>query len=93
MMLGDMLARLGSDGEATDAILGLGDLPLLAAAKERAQAEGVDLASYVRSAVQCYAAHASDEEWITLMGLIGRTADPGVVCLKRALESAVRSGP
>lgn len=90
MMLGDILSRLSDEGAAAEIILGAGDLSLLAAMRERAEAEGLDLATYARSAVQRYAAEASDEEWITLMGLIGRSNDPGLTCLKRAFETTAR---
>ncbi len=92
MMLGDVLGRLNDEGEATEVILGLGDLRLLASMRQRAEAEGLDLAAYVRGAVQRYAAEASDEEWTTLMGVIGCAADPGLACVKRALENALRVG-
>ena len=92
MMLGDMLRRLNDDSEATEIILGVGDLPLMVAAQQRAKAEGLELVAFLREAVQRYAAEASDEEWITLMGTIGRAADPGLACVKRALESALREG-
>jgi hypothetical protein len=38
--------------------------------------------------VSRYAAEASDEEWITLMGAMGRAPDPGAVYLARALVYA-----
>jgi len=38
--------------------------------------------------VQRYASEASEEEWLTLLGLISRTNDPATVCLQRALERA-----
>jgi hypothetical protein len=91
MMLGDILSRLTDDGQATEIILDAGDLPLLAAMRAHAEAAGLDLATFARSALQRYAAEASDEEWITLMGLIGRTSDPGQVCLKRAFNNALRA--
>jgi hypothetical protein len=90
MMLGDILARLNDEGEAAEIILGVGDLRLLAAMQSGAQSEGLDLAAYARAAVQRYAAEASDEEWITLMGLIGRAGDPGTACLRRAFENITR---
>jgi hypothetical protein len=94
MLLGDILSKLENDGEAAEVILGAGDLRLLATMKEQAEAEGVSLAAYTRAAVQRYVAAASDEEWITLMGQIGRTADPGGICLKRAFESVIaRAAP
>lgn len=92
MLLGDILSRLENDGEAAEVILGAGDLRLLTAMKEQAEAEGLSLAAYTRTAVQRYVAAASDEEWITLMGQIGRTADPGGICLKRAFESVIARG-
>ncbi len=91
MMLGDLLARLNDEDEAAEIILGVGDLRLLAAMRERAESEGFDLAAYARAAVQRYATEASDEEWITLMGLIGREGDPGMACLKRAFENVTRA--
>ena len=88
MLLGDILSRLENDGEAAEVILGAGDRRLLAAMRQQAEAEGLDLAVYAKAAVQHYAAEASDEEWLTMMGQIGRAADPGLACLKRAFETA-----
>jgi hypothetical protein len=89
-MLGDMLAGLDDDAQATELILGLDDLELLPAIRGQAEAEGIDLVSYAREAVQRYAAQASDEEWLTLMGLIGRADDPARACLRRAFAFALR---
>ena len=91
MMLGDVLAQLNDGGEAAEIILGVGDLRLLAAMRERAESEGLDLAAYARAAVQRYATEASDEEWITLIGLIGRAGDPGTACLKHVFENVTRA--
>ena len=91
MMLGDVLAQLNDGGEAAEIILGVGDLRLLAAMRERAESEGLDLAAYARAAVQRYATEESDEEWITLIGLIGRAGDPGMACLKRVFENVTRA--
>jgi hypothetical protein len=90
MTLGDVLAHLDDETAAAEAILRLGDLRLLSGARERAEAEGLALADFARAAVQRYAAAAPDEEWITLMGLLGRTDDPGATCLRRAFAFALR---
>jgi hypothetical protein len=90
MMLGDMLAGLDDDAQATELIPGLDDLQLLPAIRGHAATEGIDLASYAREAVQRYAAQASDEEWIALMGLIGRADDPARACLRRVFAFALR---
>ena len=84
------MSRLTDDGQATEIILDAGDLPMLAAMRARAAAAGLDLASFAKAALQRYVAEASDEEWITLIGLIGRTNDPGRVCLRRAFGNALR---
>jgi len=89
MMLGDMLAELDDAAAAAELMLGLDDLQLLAGVRAQAEADGVDLADYARAAVQRYATLASDEEWVTLMGLIGRSPDPARTCLRRALQFAV----
>ena len=90
MMLGDILARLDDEGAAAEIILGAGDLRLLAAMQALAEAEGLELAAFARAAVQRYAAEASDEEWVTMMGQIGRSGDPGLTCLRRAFEAIAR---
>jgi hypothetical protein len=89
-MLGDLLSRLTDEATALEAIAGAGDLKLLSEAQELAAAEGLDLGSYVTQAVQRYAHEASNEEWTTLIGLLNRTQDPGAICIKRALEHALR---
>ena len=89
MLLGDLLAELSDESAATDAILSVNDLPMLAAMRRQAAADGVDLPAYVAGTVRRYASEATDEEWITLMGLLNRAPDPGAVCLKRAFEHAL----
>jgi hypothetical protein len=87
-MLGDILASLTDETTALETILGAGDLALLAAVRERASAEDIGLAACVTQTVQRYAAQASDEEWVTLIGMLNRSRDPGTTCLKRAFEYA-----
>jgi hypothetical protein len=89
-MLGDILARLTDETVAVETILGTGDLALLAVAREHAAAEGLDLAACVVQTVQRYTNEASDEEWVTLMGLLNRSQDPSTTCLKRAFEHGMR---
>ncbi len=90
-MLGDLLASLTDETTATETILRSGNLQLLTAAREQAAAEGLDLAAYVVRSLQRYTDAASDEEWITLMGLLNRSPDPGMTCLQRAFAYALRS--
>jgi hypothetical protein len=92
MLLGDLIAGLTDDVFAEEAILDLTDLALLAEVRARAQADGLGLGTYAAAPVSRYAAEASDEEWITLIGAMGRAPDPGAVYLDRALAYAVRPG-
>ena len=85
MVLGDLLTRFENETVAEEALVALGDLALLAEIRRRAADQGQLLGPYAASAVRLYATHAPDEEWITLMGAMARAADPGAVCLKRAL--------
>jgi hypothetical protein len=87
-MLGDILARLTDEAAAVETLLDSGDVALLAAARERASMTGVDLATCVTRTVQRYTSHASDEEWVTLLGLLNRSHDPGATCLQRAFAYA-----
>jgi hypothetical protein len=90
MLLGDLLSRFADESVATDAILRLGDADLLAVVRGRAVADGLELGTFAALAVQRYAHEASDEEWITLMGAMGHSEDPGLTCLKHALRHATR---
>jgi len=87
-MLGDLLAQLTDETDALETLMQLGDLSLIETARTKAAAEGLDLASCVTQTVQHYVATASDEEWVTLMGLLNRSAGPGAACLKRAFGCA-----
>lgn len=84
MLLGDLLARFSDESIAAETIVGLGDLALIARLREQAEASGLPLGAYAAGAVRRYAAEASDEEWVTLMGALGRSEDPGAICLQRA---------
>ncbi|ODR93702.1 hypothetical protein AUC71_05220 [Methyloceanibacter marginalis] len=90
MLLGDLLSRFNDESVAADALQRLGDLVLLAEVCAGAEAEGLPLGAFIAGAVQRYAQDASDDEWITLMGELGRSEDPGLTCLKRALIHATR---
>ena len=89
-MLGEILARLTDETTAVETILGAGDVALLATVQQRAAADGLDLAACLTQTVQRYTNEASDEEWITLIGIMNRSQDPGTACIKRAFEVALR---
>jgi hypothetical protein len=89
MLLGDLLTRFTDEGIATEALLALGDLSLLASLRDEAAARGLEVGAFAADAVRQYAAHASDEEWVTLLAAMNRDPDPGMVCFRRALAHAL----
>ena len=88
MLLSDILARFDAPAYAEETILALGDVNLLARMRAEAEAEGETIGAFARNAVQRFAAEASDEDWVTLIGALAREADPGAVCLKFAFARA-----
>lgn len=91
MLLGDLLAQFEDETVASETILRLGDLALVAALRARAEAQGITLGAYAAGAVRRFAAEASDETWISLMGALARAENPGAVCLKQALVHGLES--
>ena len=89
MLLSDVLARFDAPSFAEETVLSLCDLNLLARMRTEAETEGESLGEFARNAVRRFAAQASDEEWVTLIGALARTDDPGSVCLTFALKRAV----
>ena len=90
MLLGDLLARFTDEAVAAEAILQIGNLALAVKMQDEAEAEGVTLGAYAAAAVRRYAAEASEEEWVTLMGALQRATDPGGVCLQRAFAHGLK---
>ena len=84
MLLSDVIHSLDDEAVAAETVLGIGDVALLAALQGRAAAVGATLGEYAAWAVRTYADGASSDEWITLIGALGRAPDPGAECLRRA---------
>ena len=85
MLLGDMIARFDDEATALQMLLSLDDLALIARLREICEQEGCSVAEFARRAVHIYAASASDDEWVTAIGVMGRTQAPGRELLRRAL--------
>ena len=92
MLLGDLLARFENETVASETLLRLDGLSLVPALRARAEAEDVTLGAFAAGAVRRFAAEASDETWMSLMGALARADDPGAVCLKQALLYELQNG-
>ena len=90
MLLGDIIARLDDETIAMEALIGLSDLTLLARVEEAAGREGLSPGGFAAQAVHAFSTQASDEDWVSLIGAMGRTPDPGQACLRKMVEFALR---
>jgi hypothetical protein len=91
MLLGDLLNAFDDEAVAAETILRVGDLALIAAMRKEAETRGLSLGAFAAATVRHYADGASDEEWTTLIGQMGRAEDPGAVYLKRAFTQAMQA--
>lgn len=85
MLLGDVIARFDDESTALQMLLSLDDIALIARVREACERDDYALGEFAALAVQRYAASASDEEWVTTLGHMGRTQAPGIELLRRAL--------
>jgi hypothetical protein len=85
MLLGDLIADFDDEVIATETLLSLEDLTLTARVQEACVQEGLTAGEFVSIAVQKFSAAAREEEWVTVIGLMARTREPGLVLLRRSL--------
>ncbi|CAH1680211.1 conserved hypothetical protein [Hyphomicrobiales bacterium] len=90
MLLGDIISRLDDEAMAMQTLVGLGDLVLLTQVETAAAAEGLTAGGFAARAVNLFSNQASDEDWVSLIGVMGRTTDPGQACLRNILHFALR---
>jgi hypothetical protein len=89
MLLGDVMARFDDPAVAAETLLSLDDLALVAAVKAAAAEQELTVGEFAVQALDRFAAQASDEDWVTLVGALARAADPGRTFLQRILAAAV----
>jgi hypothetical protein len=90
VLLGDVIARLEDEAVAIETLAGLGDLSLVARVRDAAASGGLTAGEFAADAVRIFSDMASDEDWVSLIGVMGQTADPGRACLKKMVEFALR---
>jgi len=88
-MLGQLIAALDEPDVAGRLVAAL-DAPSL---QERialaADTSGRDATEVVAASVRGFLDTASDEEWLQLVGIMGRAADPGLAAMRAILERAL----
>jgi len=89
MLLGDLIERLSDPAVAAEVLLSLEPLALCARIGDLSRREGVTAGEFSARAIKRFIAKMSDEDWLTLVGLMSRSPHPGNVLLQRALLAAV----
>jgi hypothetical protein len=89
MLLGNVIASFEDPACAAEALLALDDLALAAAITAAAAKEKMTAGEFAMQSVGAFVDGASDEEWLTLVGLMSRADNPGQVFLRRILSDAL----
>lgn len=88
MQLGALLARLENETDAARALAALGDAALSTQVETYGAQFDETPGEYVANAVRRFAATASDDDWLALMGAVERTKDPAQAALDKMLRWA-----
>jgi hypothetical protein len=89
MQLGDVIARFEDEAFVSETLLSLDDLALTARVASTAGENSVSAGEFAAQAVGQFVNGASDEDWLTLIGLMSRAENPGQVFLRRVLLNAL----
>ncbi len=85
MLLGDLIARFDDAAVATETLMSLQDIALTKQVREAAARQDLTPGELASMAVRMFADTASDEEWVTAIGQMARTPEPGLELLRRSL--------
>lgn len=88
-MLGALIASLDDPAVASGLVVALGDPSLEARVAAAAAASGRAPAEIVAAAVRGFFDTASDDQWMQLVGIMNRAADPGLATLRAVLSAAL----
>lgn len=89
MLLGDVLAKFEDAAFATEALFTIDDIVLTTRIGVAATAEELTPGEFAVQSIGRFVNGASDEEWLTLIGLISRSENPGQMFLRRVLSNAL----
>jgi hypothetical protein len=78
MLLGDVIARFEDEAFVNETLLALDDLALTARVLTGAAENKVSAGEFAAQSVGQFVNGASDEEWLTLIGLMSRAENPGL---------------
>lgn len=88
-MLGRLIASLDEPGVSERLVSALEAPALQSRLDSAAAADGRAPSEVVASAVRGFLDTASDEEWLQLVGIMGRATDPGLAAMRAILERSL----
>jgi hypothetical protein len=88
--LGNLLARLQDDDNASTALETLGDIVLYTQVTLAGECFGESPGAYTAAAVSRFSGAASDEDWLGVVGGIERSTDPARAALAFMLRWSLR---
>lgn len=91
MLLGEMLAKFEDEAFVNETLLALDDLALTARIIAVAAENNMSRSEFALQSVDRFVSRATDDEWLTLFGLMSRADNPGQVFLRRVLSNATQS--
>ena len=90
MQLGDIIRGFSEEARASEALLAGGDIVLVARVGEAAGRYEETVGEYAAGAVRRFANLAVSEDWLGLMNVIERAADPGIDCLAYMVDWSLK---
>lgn len=88
-MLGDTVKRLAEPGVAEATLIEAGELALLARLEQAAPMLGTTAGELAAFVVRRWLAAAADDDWLRLLGVMGRSDQPGLAAIVLMLEQAL----
>ena len=89
MLLGDLIAKIQDQSFAAEALVALDDLALMSRIAAAAADRDMPTGEFAAQAIGRFIDNATDEDWLTLVGLMSRADNPGQVFLRRVLLNAL----
>ena len=81
MQLGEIIRGFDDEARAAEALVACGDIVLLARVDAMTRKFDENIGEYASGSVRRFANLAGSEDWLGLMNVVERAADPGTECL------------
>jgi hypothetical protein len=89
MLLGAIMNELRDEAAAAAALIGLGDVVLVAEVEAARIPHDESIGDYVSGATRRFAGQASDEDWLAIMTALERADNPAAACLSAMIRWSI----